>query len=217
MSRNTWPVLIAAAAFTTALAGGVALAGFQPFAASEPTIVGGPTAAVTEKDRPKDPLKDVLDGLVAKGTITRAQADAILQALVDARPSPKPIVPDLKPGRPGLPNVMSFVGDLTRAASAYLGGDQKTLIGEVRAGKSLAEIANATPGKSAQGLIDTVTAAANGRIDQAVAAHRLTAEAAATLKPKVAAEVKAAVERAFTKPLLPRPFAPVKPSPTPKS
>jgi hypothetical protein len=160
MARNMWPVIVAAGAFTTALIGGVALAGFQPFAGTDAATVGGPTASVTEKDRPKDPLKDVLDGLVAKGTITRAQADAIIQALNDARPSPKPGIPDLKPGRPGIPSVMSFVGDLTKAASEYLGADLKTLTAELRAGKSLADIANATPGKSAQGLIDTLTAAA---------------------------------------------------------
>lgn len=219
MARKTWPVLIAAGAFTTALVGGVALAAVQPFAAPDATTVGGPTAAVSEKDRPKDPLKDVLDGLVAKGTITRAQADAIVQALHDARPSAKPIGPDLRPGRPGIPSAMSFIGDLTKAASGYLGMDLKALTGELRAGKSLADIANATPGKTAQGLIDALTAAANARLDQAVAANRLTAEQAATIKPKIAAEIKGAVERSHTKPVVPRPAAPLKPtpSPTPKS
>ena len=215
MARKTWPALIAAGAFTTALVGGVALAGVQPFAGSDATTVGGPTAAVTEKDRPKDPLKDVLDGLVAKGTITRAQADAIVQALHDARPSAKPTVPDLRQGRLGSRSAMSFIGDLTKAASAYLGLDLKTLAGELRAGKSLADIANATPGKSAQGLIDTLTTAANARLDQAVAANRLTAERAATLKPKIAAEIKGAVQRSFTKPVVPRPAAPLTPTPTP--
>lgn len=217
MARNTWPVIVAATAFTTALIGGVALAGFQPFAGTDGATVGGPTASATEKDRPKDPLKDVLDGLVAKGTITQAQADAIVQALHDARPSPKPNVPDVKPGRPGIPSVMSFVGDLTKAASQYLGIDLKALTTELRAGKSLADIANATPGKSAQGLIETLTAAANAKLDQAVAANRLTADQAATLKPKIAAEIKTAVARSFTKPVLPHPLVPVKPTPTPKS
>ena len=118
MTRNTWPVVIAAGAFTMALVGGVALGGFQPFASSDAATVGGPNATLTEKDRPKDPLKDVLDGLVAKSTITRAQADAILQALREARPSPKPNIPDRKPARPAVPNVMSFVGDLTKAAAS---------------------------------------------------------------------------------------------------
>ena len=196
----------------------MAVAGFQPFASSDAATVGGPIATLAEKDRPKDPLKDVLDGLVARNTITRAQADAILQALQDARPSPKPHIPDVRPGRPGIPNIRSFVGDLTKAASAYLGTDLKTLTTELRAGKSLADIAKATPGKSAQGLIDALTAAANVRVDQAVAAHTLTADQATTLKQRVVAEITASVNRSFTKPpILPRPLTPVKPTPTPKS
>jgi polyhydroxyalkanoate synthesis regulator phasin len=218
VTRNTWPVLVAASAFTMALVGGVALAGFQPFATSDAATVGGPTAALTEKDRPKDPLKDVLDGLVAKNTITQAQADAIVQALKDARPSPKPNTPDRTPARPTVPNVMAFIGDLTKAAGAYLGVDPKALTTELRTGKSLAAIANATPGKNAQGLIDALTAAANARVDQAVAANKLTADQATTLKQRIVAEITASVNRSFTKPaIVPRPLTPVKPTPTPKS
>lgn len=213
MTRNKWPLAIAAGAFTTAFIGGVALAGFQPFANADGTTVGAPTTALTEKDQPKDKLKAVLDGLVAKNTITQAQEDAILQAIKDAAPTRKP-----KPVRPTVPNVMSFIGDLTKAASNYLGMDQKALLTQLRGGKSVADVANSlsAQGKSGQGLIDTLTKAANDKVDQAVAANKLTADQAATLKPKIAAEITTFVNRSFTKPVLPRPLTPVKPTPSPK-
>ncbi|HAL28237.1 MAG TPA: hypothetical protein DCP25_16100 [Chloroflexi bacterium] len=114
---------------------------------------------------------------------------------------------------------MSFVGDLTKAASDYLGMDLKTLVTQLRDGKSVADVANglSAQGKSSTGLIETLTKAANDRLDQAVAATKLTADQAATLKPKIAAEIATFVSRSFTNPVLPRPLAPVKPTPTPKS
>ena len=211
MPRNRWALAVAAGAFTTAFIGGVALAGFQPFASADANAVGGPTAALAGKDQPKDKVKAVLDGLVTKGTITQAQEDAILQALTAAEPAPKP--------RSTVPNVMSFIGDLTKAAGAYLGVDTKTLLTQLRGGKSLADIANglSAQGKSAQGLIDTLTKTANDKLDAAVAAKKLTADQAAALKPRIATEITTVVNRSFTTPLVPRPFAPVKPTPSPKS
>lgn len=215
--KSRWTVAVAAGAFTTAFVGGVALAGLQPFAPTEGSVSDGPTAGLADKDQPKDRLKAVLDALVTKGTITQAQEDAVLQAIKDAEPA-KPSFPH-KPGRPAVPSVMSFIGDLTRAAATYLGIDSKTLLTELRGGKSVADIANGIPGKSAQGAIDAITKAANDRIDAAVAAKKLSAEQATALKAKVVTEVTAFVDRSFAKPRppLPRPNTPVKPSPSPKS
>jgi hypothetical protein len=221
MNGKKLAMTVAAGAFTTALIGGVALAGFQPFASSDGAVVGGPTAAFAEKDQPKDKLKAILDGLVTKNAITQAQEDAILQAVKDAEPAPKPKpnVPNPKPVRPSVPNVMSFVGDLTKAASDYLGMDTKSLLTQLRAGKSVADLANglSAQGKSAQGLIDSLTKTANDKIDQAFTANKLTAEQVTALKAKVAAEITTFVNRSFTKPVVPRPLGPVKPTPTPKS
>jgi hypothetical protein len=216
MTRNKWSLAIVAGAFTTALIGGVALGGFQPFAGSNHTVVGDPTIAVSEKDPPKAALKAILDSLIAKNTITQAQEDAILKALAEAQPAPRAVP---KPPRPTVPNVKSFIGDVTKAAGDYLGMDLKTLLTELRGGKSLADIANglSSQGKSASGLIDALTKAANSRLDRAVAANTLTANQAASLKPKIAAEIVTFVNRSFTAPVLPRPLTPVKPTPSPKS
>src|SRR5207302_800447 len=95
------------------------------------------------------------------------------------------------PVRPTVPSVKSFIGDLTKAAGDYLGMDLKTLVTQLRGGKSLADLANAlsAQGKSASGLIDTLTKAADAKVDQAVAAKKLTPEQAASLKPKLGAIV----------------------------
>jgi len=215
---NKWPLAVAAGAFTTAFIGGVALAGFQPFATSDTTAVGTPTASLADKDQPKDRIKAILDGLVAKGAITQLQEDTILQAFKDAEPAPRP---NVKPARPTGPNPMAFIGDLMRATSDYLGIDPKTLMSQLRGGKSLADIANglSAQGKNAPGLIAALTNAANARVDAAVTANKLTADQAAALKPKIATEITAFVNRSFTKPgaPFPRPLVPAKPSPSPKS
>ncbi|MDQ6857880.1 MAG: hypothetical protein M3Z65_02675 [Chloroflexota bacterium] len=219
MTRNKWLVAVAGGAFGTALIGGVALAGFQPFGASDGAVVGGPGAAPAERDVPKDRLKTILDALVAKNTITQAQADAIQQAMADAAAAaPKPSVPNPNGLRPGRTDVKSFLGDLTKAASDYLGMDLKTLATEMRNGKSAADIANGlgAQGKNSQGLTAALITAANARVDQAAAANRLTADQAAALKPKLGTEITAFVQRSFTKPGLPRPLNNAKPSGPPK-
>jgi hypothetical protein len=216
MTRNKWPLLIAAGAFTTAVIGGAALAGVQLPGGDARVAATVPTVAdtVVSRESSKTKLKAILDGLVAKQTITQAQADAILQAVKDAEPAA-----GSKPVHPRAPQVKSFIGDLTKAASQYLGMDLKTLLAQLHEGKSLADIANglSAQNKSAQGLIDLLTKTANDKLDQAVAAKTLTSDQAAALKPKIAAEIKTFVNRSFTKPALQRPLTPVKPSPSPKS
>ena len=215
--RNKWTLAVAAGAFTTAFIGGVALAGFQPFAATDGPVIAGPTATLADKDQPKDKLKAALDGLVTKGTISQAQEDAVLQAIKDSAPV-RPSFPP-KPVRPIGPSPMSFVGDLAKAAADYLGMDPKTLLTQLHGGKSVADIANGLPGRNAQGAIDAITKAADARLDAAVTAKKVSADQAAALRPKIATEVAAFVNRSFPKalPPLPRPKAPAKPTPSPKS
>ena len=100
------------------------------------------------------------------------------------------------------------------ATRTYVGMSQKDLATQLRSGKSVADIANslAGQGKSATDLIGLLTKSANDRVDQAVSAHKLTADQAAALKPKIAAEISSFVHRSFTKPTT-RPVAPLKPAP----
>lgn len=59
--------------------------------------------------------------------------------------------------------------------SSYLGIPSKKIAAKLKAGKTLAEIANATPGKSAAGLVDAIVAAVKKGLDAKVAAGRITA------------------------------------------
>jgi len=79
--------------------------------------------------------------------------------------------------QPGSPS-HKRAGTLASAAS-YLGVSETRLRSEVRSGRSLAQIADATPGRSAAGLVAAVEAADRARL----------ASAAATLPARVRAEV----------------------------
>jgi hypothetical protein len=60
------------------------------------------------------------------------------------------------------------------AAASYLGISEDQLRSDLESGKTLAQIANATPGKSASGLIGALVAAAKQKLDAAVKAGALT-------------------------------------------
>lgn len=67
------------------------------------------------------------------------------------------------------------------AAAAYLGVSEADLMTRVRAGETLAAIANSIAGKSRDGLIQALVAAATADIQQAQANGRITADQAARL------------------------------------
>lgn len=99
-------------------------------------------------------LAEVLERLVSNGTITRAQAQAILDAFATPRPAPSEV---------------RFSGEVLRAAREYLGLGEKELQSVLRSGKSLAELALAN-GKTRDGLIQAILQAvlkAQPTIDQA--------------------------------------------------
>ena len=60
------------------------------------------------------------------------------------------------------------------AASSYLGISQAQLLTDIRSGKTLAQIANSTSGKSASGLIVAMVAAQKSQLDAAVKSGRIT-------------------------------------------
>ena len=128
-------------------------------------------------------VNDAIAKAVADGKITQEQADKA-KASVPERvakfvdhtwPTPKP----------RLPSVRAFIGDVMSDARAYLGIAQKDLMTQLRAGKSLGEIADATPGKSKSGLVSTLMNDANAKIDKAKQDGKLTADQATQLKSKV--------------------------------
>jgi len=63
----------------------------------------------------------------------------------------------------------------TAAVAGYLGLSRTTLRSELQSGKSLAQIAASTPGKSVAGLKAAIVAAGKARLEQAVSSGRITA------------------------------------------
>jgi hypothetical protein len=63
---------------------------------------------------------------------------------------------------------------LLGAAASYLGVGPDALATDLRSGKTLADVAKATPGKSVQGLVDALVAAEKTKLADAVKAGRLT-------------------------------------------
>src|SRR5207245_9340477 len=79
----------------------------------------------------------------------------------------------------------SVARDALRTAATYLGLPPKDLMAELGAGKSLADVANATTGKSRDGLVAAPTDAASTSLDGAAASGRLTSDQAAAAKEKL--------------------------------
>ena len=79
------------------------------------------------------------------------------------------------------------------AAASYLGITESALMTQLQAGKTLAQIADATSGKSASGLIDALVAAEKTEIAADVTAGRLTQAQADTILKDLRARVTARV------------------------
>src|SRR5437867_12354908 len=110
--------------------------------------------------------KDAIAKLLADGKITKDQADKATASVPDhvakfvdhtyTKPTPRAVTP----------KVQMFIGDAITAARTYLGLQPADLMAQLRAGKSLGEIANATAGKSRDGLIAAIATQANANIDK---------------------------------------------------
>ncbi len=139
-----------------------------------------------------------IDKALAANTITKDQSDKakaeapgqiakFVDHVYEQRPAPKTTT--------RVPKVAAFVGDAIAVARDYLGISQADLTKALREGKSLGDVANATAGKSRDGLIAQLTTAANARIDKAVTDGKVTADAATALKAQVGSAVTALVDR----------------------
>jgi polyhydroxyalkanoate synthesis regulator phasin len=130
-------------------------------------------------------LAAVLSALVAKGTITQAQADAITAAATAAETA-KRAAHDADHAARNADRVA-----LEALISKTIGVDTATIRTRLAAGESLGAIAGA---KKAE-LIAALVADATKRIDAAVTAGKLTAAQATTLKAGLTAHVTAEVDR----------------------
>lgn len=121
------------------------------------------------------------DGLIA--ALTQAESDHLAQ-LVDQKGG-------FGPG--GRPGPMVF-GDPLATASTYLGMSVDDLRTKLAAGQSLGAIAQATAGKSRDGLIAALVTDATSKIDAAQQAGTVTADRATQLKAELTTKFTALVD-----------------------
>jgi hypothetical protein len=170
--------------------------------------------------------KTELAAAVTAGEITQAQADrmtATLTAHVTAEVNGRR--PAGGPGGHGGPGFGHGAGgDELTAAASYLGVTETSLTTQLQAGKTLTQVADATSGKSAAGLIDALVAAEKTELAAAVTAGTITQaqsdQIAATLNARFTALANgtgpAAHDRrqSFRQGFAPRGTAPAAPAPS---
>ena len=130
------------------------------------------SVALADNGNGKDRLASLLSGLVAKGTITQSQADAIVKAQSDMKAAGKAA---METDRAAVDAVVT----------ATLGITTDAIKARLKAGESLATIA----GAKKDTLIAAITAEINRQIDAAVVAGKLTAAQGAERKAKTAENV----------------------------
>lgn len=149
------------------------------------TSVNGISNPMANMNGPEDAIASVLSALVAKGTITQAQADSVKAAFAAAAPAR---------GFDGPGKGNGPMGEDRAATDALIsktiGVDSATVRSRLAAGESLGAIAGA---KKAE-LIAVLVADETKQIDAAVTAGKLTAAQATTLKAGLTAHVTAEVE-----------------------
>jgi hypothetical protein len=109
---------------------------------------------------------DRINAAVVAGRLTQAQATALKQRIQQTNGVP---FFGRRFGRGGF-------GGRSAVAAQYLGISRATLRSELQSGKTLAQIASSTPGKSVAGLKAAIIAAATTRLDKAVSAGLISSQ-----------------------------------------
>lgn len=117
--------------------------------------------------------KTELAAAVTAGRLTQAQADQIATGLTaHVTAEVNGTRPDHGPGGRGFGHGAG--GDELTAAATYLGVTETALMTQLQSGKTLAQVAAATGGKSVAGLIDALVAAEKTELAAAVKAGTIT-------------------------------------------
>lgn len=170
MKRNQ-KLILGLGVLVAAAGGGVAVAASENSPAEENQAVLNDAANQLGispgklSDALKKALSDRVDAAVAAGRITKAEGDSLKQRI---NSDDFPLFGGLHRGF----GHFGFFGKLSAAAD-YLGLTEAELRSQLEGGKSLAQVAQAQ-GKSVAGLVDSLVALAKTRLDEAVAAGRLT-------------------------------------------
>ena len=125
------------------------------------------TSADADRPDPSERLQEVLQPLVDDGTITQAQADAVIEALQAAG----------RQGGPGGPGRPGGRGPGFAIVAETLGLTEAEVRDAISNGQTLAQLAEAN-GSSAAALVDAILADIKTHVDEKVAAGDLTQEEA---------------------------------------
>jgi hypothetical protein len=158
------------------------------------------------EDATKAAALDQVDQALEDGKLTQEQADA-LKERIESGEAPLFLAPGLFGFRHGGPDGGErgfgfgfagpghhfFFGDKLESSAEYLGLTQEELRERLESGQTLGEIAEAE-GKSVDGLTDAILAAAKTRLDDAVAAERLTQDEADQIYDRLSSAIADLVE-----------------------
>lgn len=179
---------IAALAVAAVVLGGVGfVAASQTASAEEATV-----QTASDTVRPLGPITEVLDELVADGTITADQAQAITDALASRLPAGPRMGerPGAGPMQEGLESVADALGMTTDEVRTALVG-----------GESIADLAEAQ-GIDVDTLVATLTAEAQSHLTQAVADGRISQERADEISQTIAERIDAMVNGEMPHPFM---------------
>jgi polyhydroxyalkanoate synthesis regulator phasin len=123
----------------------------------------GPLRAAAQDDDGGGWVEDTLSELVEDGTLTQDQADAVADALNEARPE-RPSGPH----GPWLRGAFAFGPSMLSEAAEAIGIDEDELLDALRDGETIAELAEEN-GVEPRAVIDALVAAVKERLDEAVA------------------------------------------------
>ena len=134
----------------------------------------------------RDAAKAVVAQRIKDGKLTQAQADQLNQRIdkLPLKGMPLPILPQRKGPTPRQKIAAAASKLMLDTAANTLGMSPRDLLGELRDGLTLAEIAQ-QKGNDLSKLKTAMLAAANTRIDEAVKNGRLTQDKANELKAKL--------------------------------
>lgn len=206
-----WHIIGGTAAALAVVGGGAALAAAKldsPSARSQAIIddaagqLGVPSAKLSAAL--KKAMEDQIQADVTAGTITQEQADALKKKLDSGT---IPLIPGYGfrgafgghgPGfGQGLRGAVGPFADLT-AAATYLGVTADELRSDLQSGKTLAQVTTGIGnGKTVDGLVAAMTAAAKKRFDDAVSAGKISADQAKQLESTLTDRVTALVNGTF--------------------
>ena len=149
---------------------------------------GALTTAVKEAD------SEQIEAALAAGRLTQAQANEAKRRIQQSSG-----VPFFGHGFGG----RGFRGRVhlgVASAATYLGMSQTALRSELKSGKTLAEIAGSTPGKSVAGLKAALTTAETTRLNAAVSSGKITAQQEQERLAALASHSEAILQRTWSAP-----------------